>query len=113
MVHGSPLCVLIAWQGGSLDGRVLCNVVAVRKPHNAARDGSRPSAAHSRLSQIRNSLLGHAVGPLLPHGCFPVHEIIERSSSFILNKFDDICIIDEAEKWGPVWNQIEWVDQIL
>jgi hypothetical protein len=49
----------------------------------------------------------------LPHGCFPVHEIIERSSSFVLNKFDDVCIIDEAEKWGPVRNQIKWVDQIL
>jgi hypothetical protein len=79
----------------------------------AATDGSLPSAADSRLSQIRNSLLAYAVGPLLAHGCFPVHEIIERSSSFVLNKFDDICIIDEAEKWGPVWNQIEWVDQIL
>ncbi len=30
----------------------------------------------------------------LPRCCFPRHEIIERSSSFIHNKFDDICIID-------------------
>jgi hypothetical protein len=52
-----------------------------------------------------------ACGPQfsLPHRCFPRHEIIERSSSFILNKFDDTCVIDEAEKRGLIRNQIEWV----
>jgi hypothetical protein len=45
----------------------------------------------------------------LPYRCFPRHEIIERSSSFILNKFDDTCVIDEAEKRGLIRNQIEWV----
>jgi hypothetical protein len=49
----------------------------------------------------------------LPRPCFPLHEIIEGSSSFILNQFDDTCVIDEAEKRGLVRNQIEWVHQIL
>jgi hypothetical protein len=49
----------------------------------------------------------------LPHRCFPLHEIIQRSSSFILNKLDDTCVIDEAEKRGLIRNQIEWVHQIF
>src|SRR5207249_4761387 len=40
----------------------------------------------------------------LPYRCFPLHEIIQRSSSFILNKLDDTCVIDKAEKRGLVRN---------
>ena len=45
----------------------------------------------------------------LPHRCFPRHEIIKCSSSLIRNKFDNICIVDEAEKRNVVRNQVEWV----
>src|SRR5262245_24475936 len=49
----------------------------------------------------------------LPRRCFPRHEIIERSSCFSRNTFDDMRIVDQTEKEGLIWNQIEWVYHIL
>src|SRR4029453_8521678 len=72
---------------------------------------------HLYLAKPRFACAPSIAGDVLPitlaRSCFPRHESVERSSSFIRHKFDHMCIVDEAKKRGLVRNQIEWVHQIV
>src|SRR5215472_3496232 len=68
--------------------------------------------AKSRFA-CAQSIAGNVLPISLPRRCFPRHESIQRSSSLIRNKFDDMRVIYQPEKRGFVRNQIEWVHQIV
>src|SRR5262245_22833147 len=68
--------------------------------------------AKSRFT-CAQSIAGNVVPISLLRRCFPRHKSIERSSSLVRNKFDDMRVIDQPEKRGLVRNQIEWVHKII
>jgi hypothetical protein len=73
-----------------------------------------PIARNGKGTRILRARSCQSVQPgSLPHRRFPRHETVERSSSLMRNKFDDICIIDQPEKRRLVGNQIKWVHQIF
>src|SRR4029453_10500849 len=76
----------------------------------AARVRCRPRSGDSRQSCRHPEIIKVKY---LARRCFPRHESIEGSSGFIRNKFDYMCIIDQAKKRGLVRNQIEGVHQII
>src|SRR5262245_61933894 len=82
-------------------------------PSRASLTELRYDASHYIRGNGKDRLAAFVPQISLARRCFPLHEIVERSSSFILNKFDDTCVIDEPKKRGLVRNQIEWIHQVI